>query len=105
MSKILSVLSLESWTKGASARDADGNEVRVGDEKATHFSLGGAFLKAYAGETNKDIVENFPLLKQTVLDYAEEKGIVLKELNILKFNDSKRVKWADILEVIKRSGL
>lgn len=105
MTKLKEFFKEDMWIRGASARDKFGEEVYVGDPSAVYFSLGGAFMKCYAGETNKDIVENFPVLKQAMLDHLKDRGRVIKNASILKFSDAKKTKWADIQDVIERSGL
>ena len=91
--KIQDILTDESkWTRGTSARDANGNRVEVNSPLATSYCLMGACIKAYSGDNRREkrikIYEQIEALTHVAAVEA--------------YNDAPTTTFADIRALIEK---
>lgn len=85
----------EAWTKGAYARDAEGQNVHAEDEEAVSFCLDGALRRCYVACS-----EAYYQANERILDAIPE-GFFTP----ISFNDFHRTTHADVLALLEKADV
>lgn len=83
------------WTKNAYARRADSSLVDIHDPAACRFCLSGAIDLVYTiGRSDKVRTKVANLIRSRLLGDC-----------LISFNDSRRTKHSDVLQIVKDAGI
>lgn len=87
----------EKWTKGSSARDAEGHEVGTSDPKATCFCLIGAVNATYNRNINKtDLSDILDMFTENFFHFNKGRSFTTAS----EFNDNLETTHADMMKYL-----